>query len=533
MSGLELIGVVLGLYPILALLARNCRELRHSNPADLSTKVDVVFQISKRTIQGILESALPYQQVQRLFPSDGLENETIWQDPHIQQTLRSRLGEEKYKITVDYLERMRSLLMQLRIDLESLSHGADIHGTVGRAMTKVRTVRAGMERSPIRRKINEIKDLNAELRLMLEDRPFMVTHQQIQSQGGTLILNTSQTTGVQASELFELIRGRYTCACQRPHMIGVGCQCATCAEPLTDQLMSHSEWAFQLACHTSSEAPTEAPTTVLLEAVPDIDPDAAEIQDLCSLVEEVASQKTVRKVLIDAENNKMYMTARFNANGKKNPIMTIADLRQSGNGLAVRDRWELALRLCLAIVRLCETPWVNESWTWDVCVGQIPPNSNDMSDRAHDDVMKFPVIFREVYSAGYQTDSESIQTAVAPMQCAELLQDDEPVLTKLGLALIELALQKSMEDLRSELGSPESTAPQSVIDRCMAIKLLKTGKIQREASAAYADAVNVCIQRKFLDTDGNPSQLVSTHSTFLRRFNDTVLMPLFEVWKRY
>ncbi|KAK0726355.1 hypothetical protein B0T21DRAFT_371424 [Apiosordaria backusii] len=532
MSGIELIGVVLSLYPIVISLAKKYSDLKGSNAADLSTKVVVVSQIYEGIIKRILESALPYQQVRLLVPSDGLVDQTLWQDPILKESLRVRIGEVKLKVSLEYLEKIRMLLDQVRTELDNLCPGTDV---LGRVMTRIKTIRAGAEKSPIREKINQIKDLTKELRDLLDDRPFINTYQQFQSQRSTFVINMSQPAGSQAGELFELIKEKYTCACQKPHVVGVGCYCATCAQPLTDPPTFHSEWAFRLACHAGLEAPTEAPTTVLFETVPESDPEAAAIRDLCSLVEEVASEGAVRKVRIGAENNRMYMkAARIDANGKKNPIMTFADLRQPGNGLTPKDRWELALRLCLAIVQLCETPWVNESWTWDVCVSQVSPDDNDRSDdRSYENSIKFPVIFREVYSVGYQADSASIQTAVAPMQFAELLHDDEPVLTKLGLALIELAMGKTMEDIRKESAPADWTASQILADRCMAINLLQTGKIRREASVAYANAVHVCINRKFTDIYGNPSQLVSKHSTFLERFKETVLMPLFEVWKRY
>ncbi|KAK0663013.1 hypothetical protein QBC41DRAFT_26787 [Cercophora samala] len=537
MSGLEVIGVVLGLWPIIATLTRQYKDFKGANPDELKRDVQITSYIYGNLIKDILLSALPRDQVQGLMASNDPHNKALWERSDIQQKLRNRL-DDRFDLTIQCVNDMRVLLGQVKAELERLCR--DNEG-LGRAVAKVKTMRAGSESSPIREKLKKVKKLNKELKMLLNDQPSLIPFQQHQSQQTTIAISAFKTNGTKAGQFFEAIKNKYTCACQRPHVIGVGCYCATCADPFNDNLTIHSEWDFRLACRVSQngqEPPTKAPTTVLLESVSQTDPDAATLNDLCSLVEEVALEETVRNVLIDAENSRMYMKAtKIGANGNTEAsTRNLADIRQQGNGLRAKDRREMALRLCLAILQLCDTPWMSEAWTWNICVSQVAGEGHEGS--SNDKMVRYPVIFREMYSMAYKADSASIQTAVAPSLFADWCPDEEPVLTKLGLALIELALGKSIEDMKKTEHWPEDTQHYSEIlgdqaDRVMAKRLLQTDRIRNKATMAYENAVRVCINREFVDKDGNPSRLVSKHSTFLERFRDTVLLPLLEVWKRY
>lgn len=403
---------------------------------------------------------------------------------------------------------------------------------------------ANMSHSGIRERVKQIRALNRELRELLDDRRFLRSHQEYRKESA-ISINIPQSGGHTARNFFEAISGTYTCACARAHVIGLGCYCTACVQPFKEQCALHStdEWDFCLAFPVRPETPSDVAATVLLESIPDNDIDASTIRNICSLIRDVATESEDRQVLIDiANNDRMYRmkVTKIDASDAKPPsIKYFAELIQSGNGLSTKDRLELALRLSLAIVQLCKTPWVSESWTWnDVCVSQAAvEDGKDHEDNAQkkgNNYIKFPGIFilREIYSVTYEGHRASELTAVnVPRIMADVL-DEEPVLTKLGLALIELAIGKSIQEMKEEYGL-DATVEDEFANICLARMLLKNGKICNEASAVYESVVKVCIGRRYIDMEGQPRSLLSQHESFLSSFREAIILPLFEVWKRY
>ncbi len=369
--------------------------------------------------------------------------------------------------------------------------------------------------------------------------PFIRTHQQFQEEAAAAF-NASQTGGHQAKEFFDAIKETITCTCARAHVIGLGCYCTACAQPSCEPLTLHStdEWEFCLAFPIKAEKPSDVSTMVLLESVPEDDIDAsAAIRNLCSLIRDVATESEVRQVLIDtADNSRMYRmkATKVGADGKSLPsIKYFAELTQPGNGLSTKDRLELALRLSLAIVQLCQTPWVSETWTWnDVCVSQVTPEEEE--DDSENGCIKFPVMFilSEIYSVTYDPDGASGLTAVAVPRMADIL-DEEPVLTKLGLALIELAFEKSIQDIKEEMKMDGVVVEDHLANIYAAKRLLKNGKIRKEASKVYEGVVNVCIARQYIDREGTPKSLLSKHETFSTCFREEIILPLWNLWNKY
>jgi hypothetical protein len=122
-------------------------------------------------------------------------------------------------------------------------------------------------------------------------------------------------------------------------------------------------------------------------------------------------------------------------------------------------------------------------------------------------------------------------TAVEATEVAQVL-DDEPALTNLGLALIELVVGRSIQDMKVEYNL-DAIKDDDLANLCTAKKMLNNGLIRNEASVMYESVVNACIKRQYIDHGGNARSLLSTHASFLSSFREAVLLPLFEVLKRY
>jgi hypothetical protein len=299
---------------------------------------------------------------------------------------------------------------------------------------------------------------------------------------------------------------------------------------------------FCLASPVESETPHDSiSTTVFLESVPQTTAGASPIQNLCSLIRETPARLESREVLIDTPNNGRVYRMKVTCCSTAPSIRYLAELVQPGR-LSSRDKFELALRLSLAIAQLCKTPWVSGSWNCnDVCVTEAVVGN----DKGHKDALeyakgqgnsgstKFPVVFilRQIYSVTYDDDTASQMTAVEATEVAQVL-DDEPALTNLGLALIELVVGRSIQDMKVEYNL-DAIKDDDLANLCTAKKMLNNGLIRNEASVMYESVVNACIKRQYIDHGGNARSLMSTHASFLSSFREAVLLPLFEVLKRY
>lgn len=253
------------------------------------------------------------------------------------------------------------------------------------------------------------------------------------------------------------------------------------------------------------------------------------IENLCSLVEEVDRCPQAPQQLMDiVGNNKTYRlrVKKLDDNGPGN-FRCFAELMQPGNRLSTRDRMELAFRLSFAILQLCKTPWINDSWAWnDVCVSQVEENEG---------LIKFSIIFipQEFYSVNRSADNPSKMNNNNTVW--SILQD-QPVLTKLGFALIELALGQTLEDLKKETKScleDDSQLDDNTLNFITAKRLLKTGKIRQEAMKDYEDVVKACIAQQYRDKDGINKALLLTDESFLRDVKEAIISPLFHVWKKF
>jgi len=253
------------------------------------------------------------------------------------------------------------------------------------------------------------------------------------------------------------------------------------------------------------------------------------IENLCSLIEEVEGGSPAPQELMDiVGNNKTYRlrVKKMDDTGLGN-FRYFADLMQPGNRMSTRDRMELAFRLSSAILQLCKTPWIDDSWAWnDVCVSQVEENEG---------LIKFSIIFipQEFYSVHHSADNAS---AVNDNNNMWSILQEEPVLTKLGFALIELALCQTLEEMKEEtisyLGLGDH-CDNDTVNLLTARRLLKSGKIRHEAMKAYEDAVRACITQQYLHQDGTHKALLLTDDSFLDNVREAIISPLFHVWKKF
>jgi len=216
---------------------------------------------------------------------------------------------------------------------------------------------------------------------------------------------------------------------------------------------------------------------------------------------------------------------------KPNGVRSFNNLKDRNSGLVVKHRRELALRLSSALMRLRNTPWVDGSWTWNdvwVTVTQSHGATNG-------DIRDLSILFipRDFYSNVQASDGASVVTAVNPDPMREII-GDEPVLTRLGFALIELALGKHIEDMWADYEVPDVPSDKELNNMLAAKRLLKTTRIGDEAGKQYEGVVQACIHQTYYDLQtGRNIRLLLKHDSFPQLAQEAIISPLFDVYKGF
>jgi hypothetical protein len=142
-----------------------------------------------------------------------------------------------------------------------------------------------------------------------------------------------------------------------------------------------------------------------------------------------------------------------------------------------KKRMDLALSLSLAILQFYTTPWIDMWWTWkDFCVLR--------GDKSQIFVTKK---FYSIHSP------LNIKTRANHPASTSAFWDliGEPVLTRLGFALVELALGQRLSEMRRE--DQLEVGDEDMADLMTARLLVDEGKVFAEAGHCYNEAVKACL----------------------------------------
>jgi hypothetical protein len=142
---------------------------------------------------------------------------------------------------------------------------------------------------------------------------------------------------------------------------------------------------------------------------------------------------------------------------------------------------DLALSLSLAILQFYTTPWIDMWWTWkDFCV-----LTGDKSQIFV--TKKFYSIHRELNGSKTRIDHSASSSAFWKMI-------GEPILTRLGFALVELAMGQRLSELRRK--DQLDGGDEDMADLLTAKQLVEEDKVREEAGYCYNEAVKVCLDHQ-------------------------------------
>jgi hypothetical protein len=176
--------------------------------------------------------------------------------------------------------------------------------------------------------------------------------------------------------------------------------------------------------------------------------------------------------------------------------------------LSRRNRMDIALSLSLAILQFYSTSWIDGWWTWkDFCMLK--------------DEKSQVFISRKFYSV--QSPHMPLQTSHSASTSAFWNMYGEPVLTRLGFALVELALGKRLSQLREP--NEDQNMDEDMLDLSTAKNVVKRGLVLDEAGQVYNDAVQACLEHQVI-MPTKVMGLKSEHKNFQQDLEEFVVGPL-------
>lgn len=195
----------------------------------------------------------------------------------------------------------------------------------------------------------------------------------------------------------------------------------------------------------------------------------------------------------------------------------------------MRVRAELAMNLAATILQFYPTAWIEKTWTWQ--------NFSVARDESSHNL----VITQRFWSLGLPR--ASLKSAPpTPSRFWTMFQYLDPMLVRLGFALIELALGKRLSEIR--VGSnadkdskdvkddsdddgwdPKKQRDVDLADYCTAIGILESNEIEDEVGVAYQQVVDACL-RCHVISDTGPKWLKSNSTKFGSELEQFVVEPL-------
>jgi hypothetical protein len=203
------------------------------------------------------------------------------------------------------------------------------------------------------------------------------------------------------------------------------------------------------------------------------------------------------------------------------PTIGIEDmLKRRGSVIDQKKRIELAFRLSFALLVLSSTKSAQQSPGWvDWTVGFDAAEGDELSTFI---IRPWPCL--EIESNG----EESLPRTTFPVL------NREPVLIRLGICLIELALGRTLADIRSDdhnLWSEHENGGFDLesLNLLTAKRLLSSRRIRQEVSKGFEGVVIACIDQQYRELKGARIMTFNiVDSFFLERATVAILLPLYQ-----
>jgi hypothetical protein len=244
------------------------------------------------------------------------------------------------------------------------------------------------------------------------------------------------------------------------------------------------------------------------------------IDDLCNFIRKLGEQTPMPAPasclgIIGVKEKKytVQVTSLDGYSTEPHSLISLDDYLSPPNKREVtrKKRMDLALSLSLAILQFYKTPWIDMWWTWkDFCVVKGDKSQIFVTKR----------FFSTHRRLSLKDQPHSLSTSTF-WECF-----GEPVLTRLGFALVELALGQRLSELRlQEGGKAMQDGDEDMLDLFTAKHLVDEGRVLEEAGQCYHDAVQACLTHQVI-MDSGVRALNSEHVNFQLEVEKFVVAPI-------
>jgi len=179
-----------------------------------------------------------------------------------------------------------------------------------------------------------------------------------------------------------------------------------------------------------------------------------------------------------------------------------------------KQRVNLAISLSYAIMIFYSTPWIDTWWTWK----DFYTSKDNISQ----------IFLSKAFYGNREASLKGPSQRRSRSKSKSLLWEiiGEPILTRLGFALIELALGKRLCELRAKDIDPISPdMDEDFLDMITAKCVLRDGLVLGETGQGYHNAVEACLTHQVIISSGLKS-LDSNHPSFHQDLERFVIAPI-------
>ncbi|KAH6711845.1 hypothetical protein BKA61DRAFT_611681 [Leptodontidium sp. MPI-SDFR-AT-0119] len=582
-GGIEIVGVVLALYPLIidawqAFKATTKEaEVRHMITR-LATE-QIVFNALVDQLVGDTVSKAERANLDNASPrhrgQHGEHANDHWQKPELQANLKRTLGYSKMQnilaIVANIYQILKSMSIELRPSRPLLKRRPrDILRGVFSPHKPSRHQLKHLKQS-----LNNLREYNDDLQRLLCSPFIPISAEMEKKQFPSL----GQSDFTHSSNIFKAMYNTYTCSCDTPHLVTLKLpklvlgqhddsldeRSATTTASL-ELLISNAEstdpniasgpletpesysrydtekhdrctqesssldlpitgredsfWSF-----TSKNSHKKAPAAqtgsygICQMTVEEcFEEHAAAIEDLCTHFRKMCNAIQESQDLPEREpstissQNKRYTVKPSQSSGKhgKTQIpISLHDFLQD-QFVSKRVRMRVGLQLSFAILHHYSTGWIDPEWTWrDLSIsqghGQFPEDSQ--------------LYIKKKFFSIHKKSSSTLWVLIK-----------EQILTRLGFALIELALGKRLADLGDPGANNHDGMEPDIADYFTARNILEEGVLVAEQGKEYASVVRVCLDHQFY-SHSCVSSLDSRQKSFHRDMETSVILPLHSLWE--
>ncbi|KXH63448.1 hypothetical protein CSAL01_04562 [Colletotrichum salicis] len=598
MSGIEAVGLVLGLWPVIASLVKGYKAAKDGDDRDLFLRrIDVQQIIYEHSVRQLVQENdqtinddLMNAEIRQL-------NISFWQKPSFRMRLRSRLGTRDFDLMESALKQIETTMGSLRSQLENGQADLTVTGTRrGRMKHHFRQMRINMPHSEFQKSFDRLKEHNMELQQLVQvfeqsqNMPKWKSQASSRKRRASTIMRSRRVAPKHINEFSQILKNSYHCSCSGGHdadlningdaqfqvyfhiddeaerpfseassesrlptmstvsaiNIGNDDDLDRTGRVIAPELVGTPErtdfskspgsqddartsWSRSRHNSTSSGSyerrATRALPIIFYRPLSEPNDNGREIYDMCDLVKSldknVANTRRSYQIVGTLGHGGRHFAARpIDPATTDNHVISLDEkLPEAEEWLLSRQqRVDIAQRLALAIVQFWSTSWIDRWWTW-----------RDFSVKDGDarEVQLF--VTRTIFAP----TSEAKPTGT-PARIWRFLR--EPLLVRLGFALIELALGMRLSRWRElrKYGNTTVTGfgedSQDERDYDTALTILGRKILQEEVSVAYQAVVEACLKCEVVRETGAIS-LTTAANSFSEDVDREILQPLSEYFE--